>query len=254
MDDSDKEMQFAVKIFLEDFPKAKLQLEKHIKELLLAANEIYKIDKTTIKKKATSVVVAGILALAGSALATGGASLVLSLGGMGFAVASSVTSISAYVVDRVRESQLHKVEEETKDILVPLSNSVSAVVSSAGQRHRIFNDINLLAFGPAKAKPGLISTTRKTNEHFARPVLAVTENTRISDALSAGGLLLKEIVGIVQDSVHLSDGAMATTAEKLREKAQDLEEKLQKLSKIYQTLLETDTQSRTLKQWRRPIR
>ncbi|XP_072512025.1 apolipoprotein L3-like [Notamacropus eugenii] len=256
MDDSDKEMQEIqkMKTFLDDFPKTKWQLEEHIKELRLAADEIDTIHKNcTITSVVASSAGAfsGILTILGLALApvTAGASLALSVGGMGLGATAAVTGISASVVDHVTVSrgisQLDSMEGIINDILERVCKSVVQIPASVEQLRGTFKNFTPNARALRMLRSGSMSTTGQINRTFAGTVLDMTRKARITGALSAGGFLLLDIANIVQDSIHLSKGAKATIAEKLREKAQHLEEKLQELSEIYQTLLEMDTQSRT---------
>ncbi|XP_072512023.1 apolipoprotein L3-like [Notamacropus eugenii] len=250
MDDFDEKVQFEVKMFLQDFSKIRLLLKIHIKELPLAADKIDKIhrDCTITNIVASSAgAVSGILTIAGLALApvTVGASLALSVGGMGLGAAATVTGFFARLVDDVSElwgiSQLENVEGQLRGILKTLSKSAWEIASLVKQLSETFENITLNFRALRMLTSGSIPTTAQINRTFRGTALAMTKTTRISSAVGAAVAVLWEIYAIVQYSKHLSNGAKSTTAEKLREEAQHLEEKLQELSKIYLTLLEMDT-------------
>ncbi|XP_027728918.1 apolipoprotein L2-like [Vombatus ursinus] len=244
-----EKMQHDVKMFLTDFPMTKLQLEEHIQDLYCTADKIEKIHKdcTIAGVVAGSTgVVSGILTVIGFALVpvTAGGSLILSLTGMGLGAAATATGISASIIDNVSASQgrakLDNVEGRTGDILEALCKNVNGILPAVGRLSKIFKNIvpNFRAFSLVKAKPGLSKT-------FQGTLLAMTKGARIRGAALTGVFVLMDIVTIVQDSVHLSKGAKAPTAEELREKAQHLKEKLQALSEVYETLLEMETQLTT---------
>ncbi|XP_072506702.1 apolipoprotein L3-like [Notamacropus eugenii] len=217
MDYSDEEMQFEVKMFLKDFPKTKLQLEEHIKELHLAADKIDTIHKNctiTSVVASSAGAVSGILIIAGLALApvTAGASLALSVGVMGLGATAAVTGISASVVDHVSESW-------RKSHLECLSKSVKKILASMEWLRKSCKNITPNFRALRMLRSGSISTTDQINRSIPGTVLAMTKKARIRGALSAGVFLLMDIADIVQDSTHLSNGTKDLIAEKLKEKA-----------------------------------
>lgn len=167
-------------------------------------------------------------------------SLSLSITGMGLGAAATVTGISASVIDNVSASRgrthFDDVEGRTDDIRRALSKEVNGILHAVGRLRKTFKSIapNFCAFSLVKAKPGLSKT-------FQGTVLAMTKGAGMRGAVFATVFVLMDIATIVQDSVHLSKGAKAPTVAELRKRAQNLEEKLQDLSRVYETLQEMET-------------
>ena len=57
-------------------------------------------------------------------------------------------------------------------------------------------------------------------------------------AATAGLFLLLDVVSLVQDSKHLHEGAKSESAAELRQQAQDLEQKLEQLKQVHDSLIQ----------------
>ncbi|EGW13922.1 Apolipoprotein L6 [Cricetulus griseus] len=90
----------------------------------------------------------------------------------------------------------------------------------------------------------ILATTGRISSQRARRVqtalkgtpLVMSNEARIRSATTAGVSLLKDVDSLVKKSKHLYEGTPSEAAEVLRKLAQELEEKLKKLTKFYETL------------------
>ncbi|XP_044541209.1 apolipoprotein L3-like, partial [Gracilinanus agilis] len=268
MDDFDeimayKEMQHKLDMFSCEFPRAKLELEKYIKDLYSMADKIDEIHKdctiTNVVASSTGVV-SGVLTIIGIALApiTAGGSLALSITGLGLGAAATVTGVSAGIIDHVSDLKGRKLLSDVEgntNANIPeevLSKEAPKLFSRLKKYSQIVRDLenHYNAFQAANTNPRLMEASRKLmtgarvssknrgqiNKAFRGTTLAMTKQARIMSATLAGVSLLIDTVNLVNDSVHLSNGAKAITAVKLREHAQELEKKLQELSNHFEKL------------------
>ncbi|KAF5919821.1 hypothetical protein HPG69_009810 [Diceros bicornis minor] len=65
----------------------------------------------------------------------------------------------------------------------------------------------------------------------------MTKGVQITGEATAGVSLLMDVVSLVKESKHLHEGPKTELAEKLRQQAQELERKLEKLTQTYEMLL-----------------
>ncbi|CAO2601811.1 Apolipoprotein L6 [Lemmus lemmus] len=79
-------------------------------------------------------------------------------------------------------------------------------------------------------------STRQVKKAFGGTALAMTKGARITGAATAGLTLVLDVVSLMHDSKHLLEGAKAESAAKLRQHAQDLEQKLQELIWVHDSL------------------
>ncbi|CAO2601813.1 Apolipoprotein L3 [Lemmus lemmus] len=266
--DDEDDLQNALqekKRFLEVYPQVKLELEERIRKLHALADKIDKVhrDCTVTQVVANSTgAVSGVLTILGLALApvTAGVSLGLSATGLGLGAAAAVTSVSTTIVEAVSTAS---VEAEASKLL-PRSNNTEKVIKEVLEKStprlisvskNSFRNLevmkkNIDAIKLTKASPRLANSakrlmttgkvsarsTRQVKKAFGGTALAMTKGARIMGAATAGLTLVLDVVSLIEDSNHLQEGAKAESAEKLRQHAQDLEQKLQELIWVHDSL------------------
>ncbi|OBS82340.1 hypothetical protein A6R68_23665 [Neotoma lepida] len=250
------------KRFLEVYPQLKLELEGHIRKLHALADKIDKVHRdctiTQVVARSTCAV-SGVMTILGLALApvTAGVSLGLSATGLGLGAAAAVTSVSTSIVEKVSmasaEAEASQLVPTSKDkekaIKEDLEESTTRLVSVYKNSFQNLEDLkkNINAIKLTKANPRLVTnvkrlmTTGKVSERNSEKVqkafggtpLAMTKEARITGAATAGLSILMDMIKLVEDSKHLHEGAKAESAAKLRQHAQDLEQKLKKLIEVH---------------------
>ncbi|XP_076412345.1 apolipoprotein L2-like [Peromyscus maniculatus bairdii] len=253
------------KRFLAVYPQVKLELEQQIGKLRALADKIDKVhrDCTITQVVAGSTgAVSGVLTILGLALApvTAGLSLGLSATGLGLGVGAAVTSVSTTIVEKVRtasvEAEASQLVPTSKDpgkvIKEILEESTPRLLSVSKNSFRNLEVIkkNIDAIRLAKTNSRLASNakhlmttgrvsarnTRQVQKAFGGTALAMSKGARIMGAATAGLFLLLDVVILVQDSKHLYEGAKSESAAELRQQAQDLEQKLQELIMVHDSL------------------
>ncbi|OBS82344.1 hypothetical protein A6R68_23669 [Neotoma lepida] len=253
------------KMFLEVYPQLKLELEGHISKLRALADKIDKVHRdctiTQVVANSTSAV-SGVMTILGLALApvTAGVSLGLSATGLGLGTAAAVTSVSTSIVEKVSTVSA----EAEASQLVPTSKDKEKAIKEFFEKNtprlisvskNSFHNMqvikkNIDAIKVAKANTGLVinakrlmttgrvstQTSRQVQKAFGGTALAMTKGARIMGAATAGLFLVLDVVSLVEDSKHLHEGAKAESAAKLRQQAQDLEQKLQELIRVHDSL------------------
>ncbi|CAO2601812.1 Apolipoprotein L3, partial [Lemmus lemmus] len=253
------------KRFLEVYSQVKLELEERIRKLHALADKIDKVhrDCTVTQVVANSTgAVSGVLTILGLALApvTAGVSLGLSATGLGLGAAAAVTSVSTTIVEAVStasvEAEASKLlprnNDTENDIKKVLEKSTPRLISVSKNSFRNLEVMkkNIDAIKLTKASPRLANSakrlmttgkvsarsTRQVKKAFGGTALAMTKGARIMGAATAGLTLVLDVVSLIEDSNHLQEGAKAESAEKLRQHAQDLEQKLQELIWVHDSL------------------
>ncbi|KAL6031932.1 hypothetical protein STEG23_004782 [Scotinomys teguina] len=253
------------KRFLEVYPQVKLDLEQHIRKLHALADKIDKVHRdctiTQVVASSTSAV-SGVLTILGLALApvTAGVSLGLSATGLGLGAAAAVTGVSTSIVEKVtmvsaeaEARQLVPTSKDTgKDIKEFLEKTTPRLLSVSKNSIRKLENIkkNIDAIKLAKTNSRLATNakrlmttgrvsarnTRQVEKAFGGTALTMTKGARIMGAATAGLFLVLDVVSIVKDSKHLHEGAKAESAADLRQQAQDLEQKLEELIQVHDSL------------------
>lgn len=258
------------KRFLEVYPQVKRELEERITKLHALADKIDKVHKgctiTQLVANSTGAV-SGVMRILGFALApvTAGVSLGLSATGLGLGAAAAVTSVSTTIVEVVSTASM---EAEARQLL-PRNNDTENDIKS-NNTEKIMNEVagrstpglissfwnlrgmekNIDAIKLTKISPRLTNnakrlmttgkvsarSTRQVKKAFGGTALAMTKGARIMGAATAGLSLALDVVSLIEDSNHLQEGAKAESAEKLRQQAQDLEQKLQELIRVHDSL------------------
>ncbi|XP_028634680.1 apolipoprotein L2-like [Grammomys surdaster] len=253
--------------FLDVYPQVKLELEERIRKLHALADKVDKVHRDcTISQvvASSSSAVSGVLTILGLTLApvTAGVSLALSATGLGLGTAAAVTSVSTSIVEKVSvvsaEAEASKLvptnKDTVKDMKDVLGLSGPRLVSLSKNSFKNLENIkkNIHAIKLAKANPRLANnakclmttgktsteTTKQVQKAFGGTALAMTKGARITGAATAGLFLLLDVISLVQDSKHLHDGAKAESAAELRQQALDLQQKLQELKQVHDTLIQ----------------
>ena len=82
------------------------------------------------------------------------------------------------------------------------------------------------------------SSIQKKEAGFKAPALTITKGGQIVGLATSGVFLLVDVGCLVKESMHLHSGAKAASAENLRQRARELERKLEEVTQIYKRLQE----------------
>ncbi|XP_035294696.1 apolipoprotein L3 isoform X2 [Cricetulus griseus] len=255
----------AQKRFLDVYPQVKLELEQHIRKLHDLADKVDKVHRdctiTQVVANSTSAV-SEVLKILGFALApvTPGVSLGLSATGLGLGAAAAATSVSTSIVEtastasaEAEASQLGPTNQDTantiKEVLEKSTPGLASVYEKSFQDLEVFKKnidaINLVKTNPRLANnakrlmtTGAVSArkTRQVQKSFGGTALAMTRRARVMGAANSGLSLVMDVVSLVEASKHLHEGAKADYAAELRKQARDLEQKLQDLIQVHDSL------------------
>ncbi|XP_075815895.1 apolipoprotein L3-like isoform X1 [Microtus pennsylvanicus] len=260
--------------FLKVYPQVKRELEESIRKLHALADKIDKVHRgcsiTQVVASSTGAV-SGVMTILGIALApvSAGFSLGLSATGLGLGAAAAVTSVSTTIVEKVStasvEAEASKLLPRSNDtendiksnntekvIKEVLEKNTPRLISASKNSFRNLEGMkkNIDAIKLTKASPRLTNSakrlmttgkvsarsTRQVKKAFRGTALAMTKRARIMGAATAGLTLVLDVVSLIEESKHLQEGAKAESAEKLRQQAQELEQKLQELIRVYDSL------------------
>ncbi|XP_074125755.1 apolipoprotein L6-like [Sminthopsis crassicaudata] len=235
-------------IFLKEFPDKKMKLEERIQGLHAVADQVEKTHKkcaiTNVVAGSTSVI-SGVMTILGLALApvTVGGSLILSASGIGLGALATVTSLSSNVIEHASNLAARERCEQPRGDQGTGGRGGPVVVDEINR--------NIRAFRLAKANPRLTTNAKKfmaagylpswrsqkVEKAFSGTALAMTKGSRVMSAMTAGALILVDMITFMHDLNHLLKGAEAEMAGELREQAQELENKLKEFSQAYNNLL-----------------
>ncbi|XP_015447002.1 apolipoprotein L6 isoform X1 [Pteropus alecto] len=252
------------KIFLEEFPYFKGELERAIRKYRALADHIDKIHTTFTKTNVVTnsiSVVSGAMSILGLALApaTAGGSLIFSAVGSGLGtvagVTSTVTSIVKYIHNREVQAQVSSQESTCDQNIKEDIKKVSDLLmmgKSLYDYERNIEDIkkNLRAFQIARAHPHLATAakrllttgqvsarkSRQVQKAFGGTVLVMTKSSRLLNSAMFGFSLGMDLNTLRKDWGELKEGAKTELAEELRARASKLERKLTELTQLYESL------------------
>ncbi|XP_060979958.1 apolipoprotein L3-like [Dama dama] len=255
--------------FLRKFPRVTQQLVELISKLRELADNVDKVHRDcTISNVVThsTGVLSGALTILGLALApvTAGASMALSVTGIGLGAASAVTAVSTSIVEHVsrssaenKASQLMSIDvKKWKVLLEVLKSNPHIIVTTeklAKAEKHLERNIHAMETGEVNpdsaananilVSPGRISAPaiHQVETALKGTASAVTKGARIVGAATAGVFLLMDVGFLVKESMHLHDGAKTASAENLRQRVRELERKLEELTQIYKHLQEDPT-------------
>ncbi|XP_060981329.1 apolipoprotein L3-like [Dama dama] len=233
--------------FLKEFPQVKQKLKESIKKLRELADHVDKVhrDCTISNVVASSTGIAsGTLSILGLVLApfTGGLSLGLSAAGIGLGAASAVTGVSTMVVEKVNTSSA-----ETQASLLDTAEIISYVIDLYHVKDlgmyihaiRVANDnLELEATELSRlitTRPVSVQSSQQVRPFEGTP-LAATRTARIASGVTSGLFLALNVYSLVKEVQDLQEGAKTASAENMRQKAQELEKKLEELTWVYESL------------------
>ncbi|KAJ1062480.1 hypothetical protein K5549_016985, partial [Capra hircus] len=224
--------------FLNKFPRMKRQLEEFTGKLHELADKVEKVHKgctiSNVMAHSTGAV-SSILTIVGLALApvTMGASVVLLGTGIGLGAAAAVTSVSTSIIEHVKRSSA---ETEKWKVLLEVLKSNPHIVDTTEKVTEAEQciEMHIHALETGNANPG---SAAKASFYMSPGRISVPAIQQIEAGLATAGLFLLVDVGfLVKESMHLHDGAKAVAAETLRQRAWELERKLEELTQIYESL------------------
>ncbi|XP_045320139.1 LOW QUALITY PROTEIN: apolipoprotein L2-like [Leopardus geoffroyi] len=249
--------------FLNDYPRLKQELKGQIRKLHKLADKVDKVHRgcTISNIMASSAgVMSGVLTILGLGLApvTSGISLSLLATGVGLRTASAVTTVSSSIVKHSSTSSAEAKarrlasagDNRGKTIAKALCQNTPRMFSVTNSFVRVLRNIgkNVHAIRLAKASPqqpvprGLtagrvsVRSDKRVKKVFGGTVLAMIRGAQIMDVGTVITSLLVDVANLVEESKHLHQGAKAESAERLRQQAQLLENKLKELNRMYESL------------------
>nr|XP_015005716.1 apolipoprotein L2 [Macaca mulatta] len=262
----DKDQQHR-KWFLKEFPHLKRDLQDHIIKLYILADggeQVHRGTTITNVVSSTAGVISDILTLLGLGLAplTDGVSLVLSETGMGTGIVAAVTGITSSIVEQAKklsvQRQAGNLDQRDPDVAKVMKELMSEntpnFLSLADNSYQVIQGIgkDIRAIREARANSQLVPSARpleiigisaESDEEVERvteiPALEMSRGNKALGVATGGILLVLDVVSLVYESKHLQEGAKSELAEELKKRAQELEGKLNILTKI-QEILQAD--------------
>ncbi|XP_045867560.1 apolipoprotein L3-like [Meles meles] len=266
--DLEAEEHLARKRFLNMFPELKLKIEKHIRKLKQLADEVDRVHRgCTIANVASGSAGAAsrVLSILGLVLAPYAAVPCLAASAFATALgaASSVTGLCTSIVENFREFSAiyeanHPISSDTDEVEVFLRflyRHIDSNLSLITELHRHPNDLahRVNVIRAARGNPELAvqaqlftrglpvsgRTARRVQNTFQGTALAMTRGARITGGVFSVFSFASDVYDLVRHSRHLQEGAKAESAEVMRQRAQELESKLEKLTEFYERLRES---------------
>ncbi|KAM4693068.1 apolipoprotein L3-like [Discoglossus pictus] len=218
-------------------------------EMLRIADDIDKVHRgaTIASVTGSSVGIAGgITTIVGLALApvTFGASLIVTLVGIGVATAGGVTGAVATVTDTVSIkkkcrtvqemiSDIKKVLEELLELLECINKWVRNIEELRNTDRETFDD--LVASGKFVSRGVFAATEVSRLAQLIKVSASAARGIRVAGAISGvltAIFMVIDTVFLVKDALELKNGAKTEQAEEIRKVANDVEEKFQELENI----------------------
>ena len=232
---------------MKEFPQVKQELKESIKKLCELADKVDKVhrDCTIANMVASSTSIAsGALGILGMSLApcTAGLSLGLSAAGIGLGAAATVTGLSTMAVETVNTSSAEtQASSLNTDKVKCYLNDLYQVKDLQRHIHAIREarrNPQLVATAQRFVKTGRLSaqSAQQVTRNFGGTPLAATRTARIGRGVFSGIFIGLDVYSLVKDAQDLQEGAKTASAENMRQEAQELERKLEKLTRIYESL------------------
>lgn len=258
----DSDLSAEERIFLEEFPIRKGELEVGIRKLHTLADHVDTTHRTLTKTSivANSIaVVSEVMSILGLVLApaVAGGSLILSAAGRVLGKAGEVTSILTNVLERFHSQEA----QAYVGSLVPtraqeVRRAGAAYVVAAGKVvqdcESTVKDIrkSIRAFQIARANPRLATAaknllttgqvsarrSRQVQRAFEGTTLVMKAKARLLGTAVAGFSLSVGLASLLKDWKQLKEGTKSELAEELRAQAWELERKLTEFTQCYESL------------------
>nr|XP_014337682.1 PREDICTED: LOW QUALITY PROTEIN: apolipoprotein L3-like [Bos mutus] len=247
---------------LSKFPRVKRQLEEFIGKFHELADKVEKVHKgctiSNVMAHSTGAV-SGILTIVGLALAlmTMGSSVVLLATVTGLGAVGTVTSVSTSILEHMKRSSVETIASRMMSTLIkkwkvlleilksnPTTEKVTKAVQCIEMHIHDMQTGKAISDSAANILMGLMilssPSIQKKEAVFKAPAFTITKGARaqIAGLAAAGVFLLVDVGFLVKESIHLHDGAKTEAAESLRQRAWELERKLEELTQIYESLQE----------------
>ncbi|KAM5333881.1 apolipoprotein L2-like isoform 2-T4 [Glossophaga mutica] len=264
------------KVTPEEFPLRKQELEERIAQLYALADKVDKVHKCCTISNVVAYstgAVSGIMTIAGLSLApvTAGASLVLTATGAGLGAAAALTRISTSIAedvenqsakDRARSlvptgiNEWHMVEEnkyqgraELESLAKFCSDSLQNIIKNVNAYKQAKDNPSLVAKARVFMATGNISeeSSKELQAAFGGTALTMNTETRRSLRTSAARSLLADAIHLAREAKRLDDGTKAQLAEELRQRAQELETELKKLTQTSENQQEAEQLNKQLR-------
>ncbi|XP_047644368.1 apolipoprotein L6-like [Phacochoerus africanus] len=259
MKQPESDLSVEERIFLEEFPVMKEELEVDLRRLRALADHIDTTHKIVTKTSVVAnafAVLSGAVSILGSALApaTAGGSLVLSVTGRVVGTRGEATSILAKILEcfynQEAQAQVGSLMPTCGQELWqagPISvTAAKKVVQNCGRTI----EMGICAFQVASALPRLATaakrllTTGQVSAQRSRQVQRVLEgvvqlvkaNAPLLRMAMAGFYLSADLLSLLKDWKQLKEGAKTELAEELRVQARALERKLKELTPCFESL------------------
>ncbi|XP_027397602.1 apolipoprotein L3-like [Bos indicus x Bos taurus] len=248
--------------FLNQFPRVKRQLEELINKFHELADKVEKVHKgctiSNVMAHSTGAV-SGILTIVGLALApvTMGASVVLLATGIGLGAAAAVTSVSTTIIEHVNRSSAETEASRMMSSLIEKWKVLLEVLKSIPATEKVTEavqctEMHIHAMETVQDIPGSVANAnifmspvrfsapaiQQIQAGFKATALTISKGVRVAGLATSGVFLLMDVGFLVKESMHLHDGAKTASAENLRQRARELERKLEELTQIYESLQE----------------
>ncbi|XP_040090691.1 apolipoprotein L6-like [Oryx dammah] len=270
----DSDLSAEERIFFEEFPNLKGELDVDIQKLHALADHIDTTHKTLTKTSVVAksiTVVSGAMSILGLVLApvAAGGSLVLSIAGRVLGTAGEVTSILTNVLERFHSQEAQaqvgslmpsrgrKVRRAGTDYIMAAGKVIQNCRSAIEGVQK-----NIRAFQITKAHPCLATAakrflttgqvsarrSRQVQRAFEGTTLVMKTKAHLLGSAMAGFSLSVDLASLLKDWKQLKEGARIELAEELRAQARELERQLTQLTQCYESL-----QQRKLLQEKKPV-
>ncbi|XP_052496558.1 apolipoprotein L6 [Budorcas taxicolor] len=270
----DSDLSAEERIFLEEFPNLKGELDVDIQKLHALAHHIDTTHKTLTKTSVVAnsiTVVSRAMSILGLVLApaTAGGSLVLSTAGRVLGTAGEVTSILTNVLERFHSQEAQaqvgslmpfrgrKVRQAGTDYIMAAGKVIQNCRSTIEDVQKSIRAFQITKAHPhlATAAKRLLTTgqvsaqrSRQVQRAFEGTTLVMKTKARLLGSAMAGFSLSVDLASLLKDWKQLKEGARTELAEGLRAQAQELERQLTQLTQCYESL-----QQRKLLQEKKPV-
>uniref|UniRef100_A0A8C3WEA6 Apolipoprotein L6 n=1 Tax=Catagonus wagneri TaxID=51154 RepID=A0A8C3WEA6_9CETA len=255
----ERDLSVEERIFLEEFPIVKYELEADIGRLRALADLIDTTHKTFIKISVVTnsiAVLSGAVHILGSALApaTTGGSLVLSVTGRVLGTGKEATSILASILERFysqeAQAQVGSLMPTCGQKLWKAGAVYVTAAEKVVQNCASTIQMSICAFQMARAHPRLATaakrllTTGQVSAHSSRQVQRALEgaarlmnaSARLLGTVMAGFYLSADLASLLKDWKRLKEGPKTELAEELRVQAQALERKWEEFTQSFESL------------------
>ena len=258
----DSDLSAEERMFLEEFPNLKGELDVDIQKLHALADHIDTTHKTLTKTSVVAnsiAVVSRAMSILGLVLApvTAGGSLVLSTAGRVLGTAGEVTSILTNVLERFHSQEAQaqvgslmpsrgrKVRRARTDYIVAAGKVIQNCRSTIEDVQKSIRAFQITKAHPhlATAAQRLLTTgqvsarrSRQVQRAFDGTTLVMKTKARLLGSAMAGFSLSVDLASLLKDWKQLKEGARTELAEGLRAQARELERQLTELTQRYESL------------------